>query len=409
MPELRKLLRDETSDQAIDAAFAVWRITGETKESLEVLTSMLDQRRHRLNAMTALTQMGKRARSAAPAVIALKPLIGLDQIDPSLIDLTLWHIGHRQDQAMESIARELASGKLPWLVDEVAKIGPPAKPCLPALGAYKKFGVRLNAAFARCRIGGCDTDSLAILAQGLERKPEHAVSAARWLAQLGRAAKAASPALVRALERDEFEVYQAVVPALNAVDPEAAARAGVLLNPPRVRHKLARAEFAALWRDMTGSDPAKTLLAQWQLADTSGEAIAWFDEFLPAVKPVAPERLRQFLDDLKSEQFTVREEASRQIRALGELAETALRRSIESGGSLDFTRRVRKLLDELAPEAPRRQMVTRIIWSLEFHDTPEAARLLERWSRGHADSWRTQEAGQARQRIGKRASDTDPR
>jgi len=406
VPLLKKALRDDSNEVRIQAAFALWKITAMPDPSLLVLNKLLKDPQHRDQAVAALAQMGPAAKPAAPSLKGF-----LSEIPMRLVAAqALWRIGKYKEDALKTMFEALKHadeiGNAESAIAALADVGPEAKACLPLLSPFlrsENAGVRLSAAVALCRIGGGYAEAMPILIRGLDDKSENTCrEAARRLGQLGSSAKAAVPALVKALNHEDFDVYEAAVEALNAIDPDAAAEAGVSLSARSPRSPLSRQEAASLWKDLIGSDPMKAYLAQWRLTETPEETIAMFEQFLPAVKPVSRDRLDRLIEGLKSSQFRVRDRSHRDLSELGDLAENVLRKSLAEKTSLEFSRRVQKLLDDLEPYSSRRLRVIRTIQVLEFHHTPEARKLLEKLAKGLPDAWQTQEARLALERLKKR-------
>lgn len=144
---------------------------------------------------------------------------------------------------------------------------------------------------------------------------------------------------------------------------------------------------------MTGPDTIKAFRAYWRLAESSAQSVALLEEFLKPVPRVAPERLAKLVEDLKSDQFRVREDAHHELSRWGEQAENMLRNALKGKLSLEFSRRVQRLLLDLEPTSSRRPRLLRTIQVLEYHDTPEARSLLEKLAQGCPQAWQTQEAG----------------
>jgi len=70
-PTLKKLLADKEADTALWAAFALWQITGETKESLPILEKMLGSELYDKQAVQLIGEMGKAAASLMPSLVAM--------------------------------------------------------------------------------------------------------------------------------------------------------------------------------------------------------------------------------------------------------------------------------------------------------------------------------------------------
>src|SRR5262249_28378817 len=100
---------------------------------------------------------------------------------------------------------------------------------------------------------------------------------------------------------------------------DATLRAGGHGGPPT------HAPPAALWADLIGADAARAYAAVWRLADHPQPSVSFLKERLRPVPTIPPEVIRSLLDDLDSDQFKVREEAERKLRAFGERVVSPLR------------------------------------------------------------------------------------
>ncbi len=413
VPLLKKAMKEESSEVCVQAALALWKITGKPETSVRFLTKLMETPKAGDNLLIrfmrqdeiieALAEIGPPAKVAVPALKKHFHFIGGPLVGSGA--KALWRMGHK-DQILQNLIDNLKKKDYPGpSIADLATFGPEAKAALPALTPYLKnedVSLRMSAAVAVCRIGGPSAEAISVLTQGLaDESRTVSLAAANHLGELGPLAKDAAPALVKALAHEDFDVYQAAVQALNWINPEAAVRAGVHLNHKPPRAPLSRQEVSSLWKDLTGEDLAKAYLAQWRLTETPGQTVALFEEFFLPVKPVSGERLNRLIDNLKSDQFAVRDKAHHELSALGELAERALRKSLTGQTSLEFTRRVDKLLDNLQPTAPARLRLIRTIQVLEFHHTPPARKLLEKLAHGIPEAWLTQEARLALERLTK--------
>src|SRR5262249_13973988 len=111
--------------------------------------------------------------------------------------------------------------------------------------------------------------------------------------------------------------------------------------------------------------------------------------------------------DLDADDFSRREEASRNLAKLGIEAEPALRKALEAKPSLEKRRRVQALLDglacqtEMTPDALRQ---LRAIQALEQIGSPEARQSLRAWPRGARPARATRAPVAALARLARRAS-----
>ena len=140
-----------------------------------------------------------------------------------------------------------------------------------------------------------------------------------------------------------------------------------------------------------------------ELAAVPEQATPLSRERVQAVKAPDPRRLEQLLADLDSERFEVRENASRQIQSIGDLARPALQQVLKGKPSLEVRRRVGQLRHDIEPDnSPETLRALRAIEVLERIGTAEARRALEALSQGAAESQRTREAKAALARLTRR-------
>jgi WD40 repeat protein len=169
------------------------------------------------------------------------------------------------------------------------------------------------------------------------------------------------------------------------------------------RGDLTAEELAALWADLAEPDAARGNRAVWRLAAAAGQAVPFIRGRLrPAVAD--PQQVRVAVERLGSDQFAVRQQATRELEELGELAAPELRRIADSHPSIEFRGRVSRLLRRLGPQSPVRLRAVRAVAVLEHAGTPMAREVLRSWCEGAADAWLTQEAVGARERLAARAS-----
>lgn len=147
------------------------------------------------------------------------------------------------------------------------------------------------------------------------------------------------------------------------------------------------------WEALRGPAP-RAARAIWALTADPAQVIPLLKSRLQPVSPVDPDRINQWLADLKSERFQVREKATAQLIEIAELAEKPLRAAIAIPTSLDFRARVERLLDRLAAPIsdPSRLRAVRAVEVLENIGTTEARALLETLAGGAPEALLTREA-----------------
>jgi hypothetical protein len=202
------------------------------------------------------------------------------------------------------------------------------------------------------------------------------------------------------------------------------------------------AGLESVWTDLASADEVKATRAALTFA-ASKEGVAFLKEHLKPVK-VDARRVGQLLEQLDSEDFGRREEATTELDYLGKFVKVDLEKGGASSKSAEVKRRAQELLDRIAGEAaaagkapevtgrsvavsnnngkitiivdgkpldltppappkPRMAWVRagRAVAILEFVGTPEARQVLERMADGEAEAPPTQAAREAIGRLKK--------
>jgi hypothetical protein len=121
--------------------------------------------------------------------------------------------------------------------------------------------------------------------------------------------------------------------------------------------------------------------------------------------PPADAKLTMLINDLDSNVYDTREEASRKLRAYGASAEVALRQTLAKAPSLEMRRRIENILTEMAPSPLRlplsgdRLRGVRAIEVLERAGNAAARRLLHSWAEQTEDVHLAIEARLALERL----------
>jgi WD40 repeat protein len=159
-------------------------------------------------------------------------------------------------------------------------------------------------------------------------------------------------------------------------------------------------ELDRRWQHLTMS-PEQAHEAVWKFTVAPQQAAALFEKHLKPVEGVAREQIEQWVNDLDSPRFRVRDRAATQLEAVGDLAEDALKRGLGRAATLETRRRIERLLDALANQslAPEVLRQFRMVEALEHMGTPEARRLLERMAAGFPEARLTREAKAALRRL----------
>jgi WD40 repeat protein len=160
---------------------------------------------------------------------------------------------------------------------------------------------------------------------------------------------------------------------------------------------LGEAEREGHWKALLDGDGAKASAAQEKLA-LGGEAVLALVR--RDVRRVEAGQTARWVRDLDSDEYSVREAAYAGLRRCGPLVEGVLRRALRGKPSLDLTRRVERLLNDIAggPTADTLRHL-RSVEVLEMLGTPRAEYALLDLASGASDAELTDRARSALERL----------
>jgi WD40 repeat protein len=166
-----------------------------------------------------------------------------------------------------------------------------------------------------------------------------------------------------------------------------------------------RTDLAAGWEDLASEDGKKAYHALWSLAAMPEETIAFLKDRLQAVTPDDAKRIEQLIGQLDSDDFGVRERATRELEKLEGTVEETLRQAIEQSASTEVRTRAKAILVKLDPSlSPALVRQLRAVELLERIGTPSARRLLATVASGAAGARPTREAKAALERLTQRST-----
>jgi WD40 repeat protein len=164
-------------------------------------------------------------------------------------------------------------------------------------------------------------------------------------------------------------------------------------------------QLEALWTDLGHADAERAGRAMWSLAAAPRGAVPLLRERLQPVAIVDAKRIAQLVADLDHKRYVVRLQAEKELEKLGELAEPALQRALESQPSLELQRRVEQLLEKVTgPPTGAALRALRAVEALEHAGTAEARQVLEALAKGAPEARLTREAQGSLERLEKRAA-----
>jgi WD40 repeat protein len=170
---------------------------------------------------------------------------------------------------------------------------------------------------------------------------------------------------------------------------------------PRAVVRLTARELDARWADLAG-EATRAYQATWDLAAVPAQSVALLAKHLEPVQPADADRLKKLIADLGEDDFDVRKRAMLQLRALGEVAEAALRKAVARATEVDLRLRLHVLLDELKSPTPVRLRQLRAVQVLELAATPEAEKLLRKLAKGAPEARLSREARTGLARLTRR-------
>jgi WD40 repeat protein len=172
------------------------------------------------------------------------------------------------------------------------------------------------------------------------------------------------------------------------------------------RAKMTPKKLEEWWADLASADAARAARAVWALAAMPEHSVPLLRQRLRPVARVEAARLARLVADLGHERYAVRQQATRELEQLGDVAEAALQQALEGKPALEMGRRVDQLLQKLeGPIAsPELLRALRAVEVMERAGTPEARQLLEPLAGGAPGARLTQEARAALERLARRAA-----
>jgi hypothetical protein len=161
-----------------------------------------------------------------------------------------------------------------------------------------------------------------------------------------------------------------------------------------------------IWNDLGSADAAKVRVALAALEAAGDPVCAFLVERARQSRQPAPlpERVAQWLKDLNSEEFEVREKASRELEKHVHVLAPVLKRALAEAPSAEARRRLQVLVDRMVEEplTPETMRAIRSVEVLERLNTPEARRVLKQWADGAGEDRQTLEAKAALEWLGRR-------
>jgi WD40 repeat protein len=153
--------------------------------------------------------------------------------------------------------------------------------------------------------------------------------------------------------------------------------------------------------DLTADDAVKAYKALWTMASMPDPSVALLTKRLRPVPQPDERKIKQWIAELDSPRFEVREKAAAELEKLTELAGPALEEALANRPALEVRQRLEQLLEkrEIASSGKDQLLAVRATTLLERIGTPEARKLLRLLAEGAKGARLTEEAKAALQRL----------
>jgi WD40 repeat protein len=164
--------------------------------------------------------------------------------------------------------------------------------------------------------------------------------------------------------------------------------------------KISEKDLQEVWMELASDDANKAHLAIGRLVGAAKQTIPFLQKSLPS-DPLLTGRITRWVADLENEDFDIREQTTKELENVRDLAGPALRKALLENRSPEVRSRAERLLDRLqTPEAAlRRLQNVRAVSVLEYIGSAEAQKVLEQLAQGVPDAEVTQDAKASLQRL----------
>jgi sugar lactone lactonase YvrE len=169
--------------------------------------------------------------------------------------------------------------------------------------------------------------------------------------------------------------------------------------------KLTAAELDRLWADLSEAEGRRAFRAVARLVCAPNQAVPLLVGRLPPARAPDPgerRRIARLVAGLDADELATRENATRELEALGRAAEPQLRRALEGGPSAEVRRRLGPLLRKLDGLTADELQTIRAVETLERIASAQAREALRKMAGGAPDARLTREARASLGRLGRR-------
>jgi hypothetical protein len=174
---------------------------------------------------------------------------------------------------------------------------------------------------------------------------------------------------------------------------------------PRVPAERWETELDADWKDLCG-DSVKGYAALGRLVLSPDRSVPFLGKKLQSSAKVDTKAIERLIGALGDEEFTVREQATKDLSAIGDRAAPALRKAIANNQSPEARQRLGTLLSRVDSAGPSSETAREIraVEVLEAIGTPKARQLLDTLAAGPEEMRLTLEAKGSADRLAPRSS-----
>ena len=177
--------------------------------------------------------------------------------------------------------------------------------------------------------------------------------------------------------------------------------------PKAILQNVSDEQLRSFWKDLSADNAATAHQAMWTMIASPNQSVPFLSTQL---KPVAPEdagKVQQWIADLDSDKFAVRQVAAKELEKVGDQVKPPIQKALKGDLSLEAHRRLEAVLNALAdvPD-PETLRAIRAIMVLERIGSPEAQVCIGNVGWRRAGARETEEAKAALARLGKRPAGT---
>ncbi|HEV3259357.1 MAG TPA: sigma-70 family RNA polymerase sigma factor [Gemmataceae bacterium] len=169
-------------------------------------------------------------------------------------------------------------------------------------------------------------------------------------------------------------------------------------RPPRVADSVS---LESAWNDLATREAGASFKSEGRFLAAPADTVKLFAEKIRPVEALDPKRIQRLLADLDSEEFAVREAASKALLGLDQQAKPYLEETLKSAKSAEVRTRVRRILEQQQRAAIPSEQLRQIrgVMVLELIGDGKSKNLLKKWAGGPAGTMLTMEASAALKRL----------